>query len=349
MTEPTPTLVARSGPGADPGGFAPDLDVVLCTYNPRRDVLAICLRALAAQDLDHRRYRVVVVDNNSRVPLSAEDLAPLTAGGVTWTLVREPRPGLVKARFTGQQQTTADWIVWVDDDNELVSGYLSETLRAIAEVPRLGVFGGRQRLPAGLKPGTWPKAWIAPMLQYLAIKDHGEEPQVAYDGRYHPWEPIGAGLVTRRDVMDVFWERIVTGPGVPARTGDKDLSAGEDVLMARAARMLGLGIAYRPALVIDHHLMPSRFEFRYLMRLMYAFGTSLAKLDRLQDASGLRAGTPAAGGGSPWRGAYRLARTFARSPLHAAGLCALRYGRLRERRRLAAEVTAGGRLRGGAT
>ena len=56
---------------------APDVSVILCTRDPRRDLLDWTLASLASQDLAAERFELIVVDNDSRPPLRhpARDIA----------------------------------------------------------------------------------------------------------------------------------------------------------------------------------------------------------------------------------------------------------------------------------
>lgn len=269
---------------------APELSVVVCTYNPRPAALAQVLDALRDQTLPKDRWELLVVDNNSDPPLSAADLD--AGGGLPVRVRREPRQGLGMARRAGILEARADVLVLVDDDNVLEATYLERALAIAQAEPELGAFGGiaRPRIEGRLA------GWQRRLLPFLGVRDHGPEPITARDNTWGPWEPIGAGMVVRRAVGLEFVSVLDCDPEASEldRSGKAMLSAG-DSLIARLSYRLGLACSYQPSLVFDHLIPRSRLGVGYLGRIMYGHGRSVVKLNRVL---GLRT----------WRlGALRLA------------------------------------------
>ena len=64
-----------------------------------------------------------------------------TSSGITARIVCEPELGLYAARHRAIRETDGDWIIFVDDDNELRPDYVSEGVRFISEHPEVGCFG----------------------------------------------------------------------------------------------------------------------------------------------------------------------------------------------------------------
>jgi glycosyltransferase involved in cell wall biosynthesis len=172
----------------------PDLSVILCTYNPRAEVLVQVLDALRDQTLPRARWELIVVDNNSDPPLTADTL---DAGrGLPLRVLREPRQGLGTARRAGVLEARTEVLVLVDDDNVLDTAYLERALGIAQAEPGLGAFGGiaRARIDAPLA------AWQRRLLPFLGVRDHGPRPITSRDNAWGPWEPIGAGMVLKRPV-----------------------------------------------------------------------------------------------------------------------------------------------------
>jgi glycosyltransferase involved in cell wall biosynthesis len=253
------------------------LDVVLCTHNPRRDVLSLAIRSLARQTAGPGAFRLVLVDNASEPPLEEELLAPVRAAGIEAVLTREPRPGLTQARLHAIHQTGARWMLFVDDDNELADDFVAQGLAFAAERPDVGCFGGRLVMPETIPvPG-----WARPFLPWLGIKDAGDETITGSGDSWGPWEPPGAGHWIRRDQLEAYRSRIEDDPRSLelGRKGRSGLASCEDSLMARQSARLGLLNAYVPRLSLRHHLDPRRFRLRYLVRLLWAYGASHALLE----------------------------------------------------------------------
>jgi glycosyltransferase involved in cell wall biosynthesis len=263
------------------------LDLCVCTHNPRPDILAKVVSSVVAQDAARGSFRFILVDNASTPPLTEEVLAPLRAAGIEARLLREDAPGLQRARLCAIRRTSAEWILWVDDDNELFPDFVRSGLEFMAARPDVGCFGGRLLLPESLKPASW----VAPFLPYLGIRDYGDKPIIARLRAWGPAEPAGAGAWVRRPVIGEYL-RLASCDGSffrLGRTGSSDLASCDDSCMMQCADRVGLACAYVPTLRLWHHLSPHRFRFQYLMRLMRAYGRSHVLLASVM-ASGAGAG-----------------------------------------------------------
>ena len=116
---------------------APDVSVVIPTHN-RRQSLRRTLRALAGQETA-RSFEVVVVDDGSAPPVTAEDLAPLA------TARRVDGPGRGRAagaRNAGIAAARGRVVLFTDDDTEPAPDWL-ETAAAFldAHPDHVGVEG----------------------------------------------------------------------------------------------------------------------------------------------------------------------------------------------------------------
>ena len=119
---------------------APQLTVVICTHNPRRDYLDATLAAIRAQSLDATSWELLVIDNGSTHPVADKF-------DVVWhpnaRVVREERLGLTHARVRSLRESLGDIILYVDDDNVLAPNYLRTLLAAFDADPQLGAVGGK--------------------------------------------------------------------------------------------------------------------------------------------------------------------------------------------------------------
>lgn len=254
----------------------PQLSVVLCTYNPRSDLLAKALRSISWQTLHADAFELVVVDNNSTVPLRTDVCERLAIRDVR--VIRELRQGLTYARVGGINATKAPVICFVDDDNELENDYLERVLEIAAAEPELGVWGGICEGVFESKVHGFKKKW----LPHLGVRYVGTEPLTGDGDVWGEHEPIGAGICVRRTVANgyVAFVENVGGAGALGRKG-KSLLSGEDSLISRIACRLGYVVGYRPQLKLHHHITASRLRLRYLARLMQGHGRSYVVLQRL--------------------------------------------------------------------
>lgn len=255
------------------------IDVCLCTHNPRAEILTKVLESIQNQTVGGDTFRFLIVDNASSPPLDESLLAQFTKQGIVARMVREPKPGIARARLRAIHETEAEWILFVDDDNELMPHYIAEGIKFASMHEGLGCFGGKLLLPPYLCPATWVK----PFLPYLAIKDIGQESLFGKSTSWGAWEPPTAGAFIKRSVLALYKQRADSDENLfkLGRTGKKNLSSCEDSLIMRGAFSLGLANAYNPTMVLYHHLDAKRFNLKYLIRLMYAYGISHVVLESL--------------------------------------------------------------------
>lgn len=256
------------------------LHVCICTHNPRLPILEKVLDAVARQELSGAEpFAVLIVDNASNTRLDENCLAGLKEAGIDARIVFEATPGVSRARLRAIDETDGDWILFVDDDNELAADYIRQGQAFIASHPHVGCFGGKLLLA----PDLDPDAWVHPFLPYLGIKDYGDQPMIEMREEWGPWEPPTAGAWVCRRVLEAYADCArkdarMFGLG---RSGQFDLASCEDSLMMRGAVQLGLACAYYPPLRLYHHLSPHRFRYEYLLPLIAAYGRSQVLLEKM--------------------------------------------------------------------
>lgn len=256
------------------------ISICVCTHNPRRAVLALAIESIAKQTVHFDDITVIVVDNASSPPIDRSVLDPLLQRGVSARLIQEPTPGLQHARIAALHNTNSDWVLWVDDDNELCPDFMEIGLDFITKHPEVGCFGGKLLLPSTEKVAKW----AIPFLPYLGIKDAGNILLIEKVDHWTDAEPPGAGAWVHRKVLDVYLQRAETDDAFfeLGRVGSNGLASCDDGVMMRGAIRCDLACAYVPSLRIFHHIdTEKRVNFKYLVRLMYAYGVSHVVLETL--------------------------------------------------------------------
>jgi glycosyltransferase involved in cell wall biosynthesis len=251
-----------------------NVSVILCTLNPDPGLLRAALTSLEEQS--HRDFELVLVDNGSERGI---DEATLRARHqLDLRVVREERRGLVWARCTGIAATSGDLLVFIDDDNALDRDYLEQTVRIALRQPDVGHFGGISRAALTTAIPDWKRR----LLPHLGVRDCGGEAIVSKEERWGPWEPIGAGMVTRRNIAMSFVD-FVSERHSASRLGHQGevLMSGEDALMARMSVRLGWACAYQPELKLTHFINPARLSINVLARTLEGHGRSYVVLERL--------------------------------------------------------------------
>jgi glycosyltransferase involved in cell wall biosynthesis len=255
----------------------PRVSVILCTYNPRPDLLQWAISSVERQTLAAEDFEFVIVDNRSDPPLDTRVLEEGRRLGLR--VIREAAPGLTRARVAGIRATSAPLIAFLDDDNYLEADYLQEALSIAAANPWIGCFGGKSRAVFECRV----PAWKHKLLGYVGVRDYGPHAITSNRDCWGEWEPIGAGLVCRRDVAEAFAERVTANPEAArlGRTGG-GLMSGEDTLIAQTAYRLKYSCSYQPALELSHWMKAPRLTLPVLARTVAGHGRSYVVLQRLK-------------------------------------------------------------------
>jgi glycosyltransferase involved in cell wall biosynthesis len=242
----------------------PEVSVIICTHNPREQVLQRAIEGLRGQTLPLGRWEFVLVDNASAKPLADHlDLSWHPAARI----VRETELGLTPARLRGIAETKGELVVFVDDDNVLDPDYLEQAVRLAAEHRLLGAFGGncRGEFAAPLPP--WIQKYLPGLVIHEVDRDHWSN---AYEWSHAC--PYGAGMCVRRAVADTYAANVSKKTLLKklGRTGTRLLS-GEDTDLAWTAIDLGMGTGRFRALRLLHLIPEGRLTEDYIVRLYAGF------------------------------------------------------------------------------
>jgi len=126
--------------------------VIVPVYNGAH-LIEGCLRALAAQTLDRREFRIVVVDDGS-TDGTQRVVAHLAANlRASVTLIEREHAGPAAARNAGLAATDSTYVAFTDADVEVASDWLERALARLERDAALAGVEGRT-LPKGVK-GTY--------------------------------------------------------------------------------------------------------------------------------------------------------------------------------------------------
>lgn len=235
------------------------VSVIICTHNPREVSLRRVLEGLRVQTLPLAQWELLLIDNASVEPL-AERFA------LSWHPqghhVRELELGLTPARLRGIAESSAETLVFVDDDTVLAPDYLEQALRVGDEWPHVGVWGGSS-LPEYEKPVP---DWCGDEVWRLNVFTVNED----------CWSnlregvatiPAGSGMCIRKRVGLHFMERCRVNQQSKAldRTGAA-LTGYGDVDLAHCAMDIGLGTGKTTRLSLTHLIPAARLTLDYFVR-----------------------------------------------------------------------------------
>jgi glycosyltransferase involved in cell wall biosynthesis len=247
---------------------APELEVVICTYN-NAAMLDGVLSALACQrQVERERWTCLIVDNNSTDDTPNVIARHVLSGAIPdLRSAREPKQGLTLARLRGVRSATAQWIAFVDDDCFLQSDWIAQAIAFAESHSSVGAFGGRVVLDWEAEPPRYVRAYG----YCFAEQNHGNfQQQVAF--------LAGAGLVVNRSALSACgW---IDSPLLADRVGEKLVSGGDVEIVLRIAG-IGRELWYVPQCVLNHRIPARRFSPLYLRDINRNLGISQALADAL--------------------------------------------------------------------
>jgi glycosyltransferase involved in cell wall biosynthesis len=225
---------------------APDVSVVISTYN-RGDDLRDTLESLLAQQCGDVTFEAIVVDNNSTdaTRLVIESYAARGGGRIRYLF--EGRQGVSYGRNAGIDASRAPIVAFTDDDVILAPDWMASIAQAFAARPDVDYLTGRI-LPRFEAPRP---AWMTPRNSGpCTIPDRGDEPIVGRRGCFFPgWAT--ANFAIRRTMLDRAGRFAI------------DFPRGEDLeLILRVWRAGGVGM-YVPGMVITHKIPQERITKAY--------------------------------------------------------------------------------------
>jgi len=209
---------------------------------------------------------LLVVDNASERPVSASH-------NISWhpnaRHVREENLGLTSARLRGIAESSADLLVFVDDDNVLAENYLDVATQIAMDRRYLGAWGGQQL--AEFEGGEPREAWKRDFWTSRLVRDIWSN---NYDRQA---APVGAGICIRR-VVAMKYVECVKSDSLRSSLGrsGSGMNSSEDIDMAFTACDLGFGTGKFAALRLIHLIPQQRLSDDYLFRLIEGIAYSEA-------------------------------------------------------------------------
>jgi Glycosyl transferase family 2 len=118
---------------------APILSVILPTYNVERFV-EDCIRSVEAQDIDHRQYEVIVVDDGA-TDGSIDRVVELQQEYDNIIVLHQPNGGLSAARNRGIRAAKGKYLLFVDTDDRVEVNCFGKMLSVAESHPEIDFVG----------------------------------------------------------------------------------------------------------------------------------------------------------------------------------------------------------------
>lgn len=247
-----------------------DYSIIVCTYNQEDRLLDRCLKAIKLLKKVNLTSEVIIVDNNSKIPLTERlSITKVVDENPGWKIIRVSEQGLVMARIAGMKEARGKYIVFVDDDNEPDIDYLLHLNALWNSYPEVGAWG----------PGTIEVDFVDGVesrheseLRHIFQEKKSSHVEFAMIREWQECYPYGTGMSLKKDLCRHYIDGIEEGRlTLMGRTGNRATS-GDDTQMVMTIIAQGQAAGTSPSLRIKHMITSNKLEPDYLKKL--AFGTS---------------------------------------------------------------------------
>ena len=243
------------------------VSVVVCTRD-RADSLPACLDRLA--DIAYRPIEFVIVDNAPRDDSTHALVEKYAADDDRFRYIREPRPGLSRARNAGLAAATGRYLAYTDDDVAVDPGWIHGLLRGFQRRDDVACVTG---LVCTAAISNGPEAYFDARLANWSTRCRPQFFDLSTDGRHGALYPFSAGIFGTGASFAFDRELLARVGGFDEALGAGTLTRGGEDLDIFVRVLFGGGaIAYEPAAVVWHH---HRATEESLLKQMYGYGTGL--------------------------------------------------------------------------
>lgn len=228
------------------------LSVIICTLGRNSSALN-AINSVINQNFSSEKYEIIVV-NNSRGNFCGE------FSGQNIKIVNEPIQGLSRARNTGADFASGEYLLYMDDDALACENLLMNMFKAFEKHRRCAIIGGQifLKLPTPA-PNVFLKGrealWSGYMVHYKKFKEVGEQYEF----------PYGACFGIRHSALDSFG-------GFPEDYGrcGNDFAGGEETALCFMAKNSRLKIGIEPSAAVWHVVPADRFTNEHIRETIRA-------------------------------------------------------------------------------
>ncbi|HET9058243.1 MAG TPA: glycosyltransferase [Chitinophagaceae bacterium] len=246
--------------------------IVICTYNPDRIIFQRLCQAIFSLSIPKDVcIEIIIIDNNGNIPLSTFSwFKNLLQFKPDIKCFVELKPGLTNARIRGYKESSYEWIIFFDDDNEPSPNFLNILNNGLDQYPDLFCTGpGTIEVEYLVKKET---RWLELIKERFQERDYkifsySNNPEV-----YETFYPVGTGLVIHKSVMQEYTKRVEIGRYTLSDRKGKSLSSGGDLQILFTGIDMKLKAGVLPGLCLKHLIPPQKTKVKYIEKQIY--GTS---------------------------------------------------------------------------
>lgn len=240
------------------------ISIIICSFNPNYKTFGRLLNAILNIDYPKEKFEVLIIDNNSILPLSKLDYVKIFLKlQKNARIILENEKGLTNARIKGIENSKFDYLLFFDDDNDPDVNYLKSLNHLIDSHSKVGVWGAGIIRVEFLK--TQQPSWLD------EFKDQFQERNLSHTlfGNVNEWKwfyPFGTGMAIRKDMAVDYCQKVKLKQYTMLDRNGNNLSSGGDIQMVLNTIKNGYLAASSPDLFLNHIIDLRKSTFRYLCR-----------------------------------------------------------------------------------
>lgn len=242
--------------------------IIICTYNPDKRLIIRTIKSIINLVIKESLIsEVLLINNNSdNNILEDEDVRDEIKKISTLRIINETNQGLVYARIKGFKESKGDWLIFVDDDNELEKNYLVKLEKAITDNKEVACWG----------PGHIKVEFIdgAPNFVMSHYKKIFQEKNISgcikgNEKGWHSYYPTGSGLCINRTAFGNYEEAFKSENLTAVGRKGNELSSGEDaqIIWTIIKKNQFVGCSHEMKLV--HMIVEKRCSSSYIIKLNF--------------------------------------------------------------------------------
>ena len=236
------------------------IDVAICTWN-RSTLLAQTLERLCELSVPPGlTWQLIVIDNNSTD--ATPDVIKAFTGRLPLRSAFEPRPGQANARNRALAETSAEYLIWTDDDVLVDGGWLAAYARAFAAHPDAAFFGGPVEPWFEGEPPRWLRDHWEEVASVFAVRQLGDT-AFALDAQRVPY---GANFAVKVAIQRSY----PYDPSLGLRPGSE--VRGEETQNLRRLLTAGYTGWWVPDAKVQHFVPRQRQSLAYLRQFFVGQG-----------------------------------------------------------------------------
>jgi glycosyltransferase involved in cell wall biosynthesis len=241
------------------------LTVALCTWNRARLLDRTLARMRELDVPSGLAWELLVVNNNCTDDTDA--VITRHADALPLRRLFEPRQGLSNARNCALDHARGDLLIWTDDDVLVEPGWLAAYVRAAADYPEAGYFGGPVEPWFESEPPPEILRHLPVLRGAFALVDYGPVTR-----RFVPGEaPFGANMAYRAELVRSF--RFDPNLG---RSGTNLIGDEETALFEKLAGEGRFGV-WVGAARVRHWVPKERATWAFVWRYYHGLGQTVTR------------------------------------------------------------------------